>query len=110
MIRLLHFIRDLLIIRRVEFRIAEIPIIAMAALLINTRIAPLKTQTFWEGVLIFFFLFAFALGENVRSDCRCGKDQKSNEEEDNQQCVTMLAARPCRSIAPCAHCVGCPPP
>jgi 4-hydroxybenzoate polyprenyltransferase len=68
MTKLLHFLRDLLLIRRVEFRIAEIPIVAMPALLVNKDLAPLKTQTFWEGVLIFFFLFAFGDMINCLAD------------------------------------------
>jgi 4-hydroxybenzoate polyprenyltransferase len=68
MSKLLHFLRDLLIIRRVEFRIAEIPIVAIPALLMNKDLAPLKTQTFWEGVLIFFFLFAFGDMINCLAD------------------------------------------
>jgi 4-hydroxybenzoate polyprenyltransferase len=68
MTKLLHFLRDLLIIRRVEFRIAEIPIVAMPALLVNKDLAPLKTQSFWEGVLIFFFLFAFGDMINCLAD------------------------------------------
>jgi 4-hydroxybenzoate polyprenyltransferase len=66
--KLLHFLRDLLIIRRVEFRIAEIPIIAMPALLVNKELAPLKTQSFWEGVLVFFLLFAFGDMINCLAD------------------------------------------
>ena len=68
MSRLLHFVRDMLIIRRVEFRIAELPIVAMPALLVNTSLAPLKTQSFWEGVLLFFFLFAFGDMINCLAD------------------------------------------
>jgi 4-hydroxybenzoate polyprenyltransferase len=68
MTKLLHFLRDLLLIRRIEFRIAEIPIVAMPALLINRSLAPFKTQTFWEGVLIFFFLFAFGDMINCLAD------------------------------------------
>jgi 4-hydroxybenzoate polyprenyltransferase len=66
--KLLRFVRDLLIIRRVEFRIAEIPIIAMPALLVNKELAPLKTQSFWEGVLVFFLLFAFGDMINCLAD------------------------------------------
>ncbi|HLZ13285.1 MAG TPA: UbiA family prenyltransferase [Candidatus Acidoferrum sp.] len=66
--KLLHFLRDMLIIRRVEFRIAELPIVAMPALLVNTSLAPLQTQTFWEGVLLFFFLFAFGDMINCLAD------------------------------------------
>jgi 4-hydroxybenzoate polyprenyltransferase len=68
MTKLLHFLRDMLIIRRVEFRIAEIPIVAMPALLVNKDFAPFKTQSFWEGVLIFFFLFAFGDMINCLAD------------------------------------------
>jgi 4-hydroxybenzoate polyprenyltransferase len=66
--KLLHFLRDMLIIRRVEFRIAEIPIVAMPALLVNKDLAPLKSQSFWEGVLVFFFLFAFGDMINCLAD------------------------------------------
>lgn len=68
MTRLLHFLRDLLIIRRVEFRIAEIPIVAMPALLVNQSVAAFKTQSFWEGVLLFFLLFAFGDMINCLAD------------------------------------------
>jgi hypothetical protein len=40
--KLIHFLRDLLLIRRVEFRIAEIPIVAMPALLVNKTLLPSK--------------------------------------------------------------------
>lgn len=66
--KLLHLLRDMLIIRRVEFRIAELPIVAMPALLVNTSLPPLKTQSFWEGVLLFFFLFAFGDMINCLAD------------------------------------------
>jgi 4-hydroxybenzoate polyprenyltransferase len=66
--RVLHFLRDMLIIRRVEFRIAEVPIVAMPALLVNQNLAPLKTQSFWEGVLLFFLLFAFGDMINCLAD------------------------------------------
>lgn len=66
--RLLHILRDLLIIRRVEFRISEIPIVAMPALLVNTSVAAFKTQSFLEGVLLFFLLFAFGDMINCLAD------------------------------------------
>lgn len=66
--RLRHILRDLLIIRRVEFRIAEIPIVAMPALLVNSSVAAFKTQSFWEGVLLFFLLFAFGDMINCLAD------------------------------------------
>ncbi len=66
--RVLHILRDLLIIRRVEFRIAEVPIVAMPALLVGTEVAQFKTQSFWEGVLVFFLLFAFGDMINCLAD------------------------------------------
>jgi 4-hydroxybenzoate polyprenyltransferase len=68
MTHILRFLRDLLIIRRVEFRIAEIPIVAMPALLVNHSTAAFKTRSFWEGVLIFFLLFAFGDMINCLAD------------------------------------------
>jgi len=55
-------------IRRIEFRIAEIPILAIPVLLLTNDTAPLRTYTFWEGVLIFFLLFAFGDMINCLAD------------------------------------------
>jgi 4-hydroxybenzoate polyprenyltransferase len=46
-------------IRRVEYRVAEIPIFLIPTLLTNTYASGLPGTPFWEGLLIFFFLFAF---------------------------------------------------
>jgi 4-hydroxybenzoate polyprenyltransferase len=54
-----RFLLYMLRIRRVEFRIAEIPILAIPVLLLIKDAAPLKTFAFWEGIFIFFLLFAF---------------------------------------------------
>ena len=55
-------------IRRVEFRIAEIPILVIPILLLIHDTEPLKTFTFWEGIFIFFLLFAFGDMINCLAD------------------------------------------
>jgi 4-hydroxybenzoate polyprenyltransferase len=64
----MRFLVYMLRIRRVEFRIAEIPIIAIPVLLTIQDTAQLKTFRFWEGILIFFFLFAFGDMINCLAD------------------------------------------
>lgn len=56
---MLRYLKYMLRIRRVEFRIAEIPILLIPLLLMLTDASFLRTSYFWEGVLIFFLLFAF---------------------------------------------------
>ena len=58
----------LLRIRRVEFRIAEVPILAIPVLLLVSETAVLTTFAFWEGVFIFFLLFAFGDMINCLAD------------------------------------------
>ncbi|HEY6190560.1 MAG TPA: UbiA family prenyltransferase [Pyrinomonadaceae bacterium] len=65
---MLRYLLYMLRIRRVEFRIAEIPILAIPVLLLINDTAPLKTYAFWEGVLIFFLLFAFGDMINCLAD------------------------------------------
>src|SRR3954469_24817190 len=55
-------------IRRVEFRIAEIPILAIPILLTIRDTSVLHTFYFWEGVFIFFLLFAFGDMINCLAD------------------------------------------
>lgn len=55
-------------IRRVEFRIAEIPILALPFLLLMPDTAALGTFAFWEGVFLFFLLFAFGDMINCLAD------------------------------------------
>jgi 4-hydroxybenzoate polyprenyltransferase len=64
----LRYLLYMLRIRRVEFRIAEIPILAIPLLLLLNDTSPLKTYPFWEGVLIFFLLFAFGDMINCLAD------------------------------------------
>ncbi|BCM93612.1 1,4-dihydroxy-2-naphthoate octaprenyltransferase [Abditibacteriota bacterium] len=53
------FLLNLLRIRRVEFRIAELPIFIMPVLLSLHSPGPVKTLAFWEGITLLLFLFAF---------------------------------------------------
>ena len=65
---MLRYLRYLLRIRRVEFRIAEIPILAIPLLLLMHDTAPLKTFSLWEGIFICFLLFAFGDMINCLAD------------------------------------------
>src|SRR5262245_55618390 len=64
----LRYVLYMLRIRRVEFRIAEIPILAIPLLLLLHDTAPLNTFTFWEGIFVFFLLFAFGDMINCLAD------------------------------------------
>lgn len=55
----MRFLLNMLRIRRLEFRIAEIPILAIPALLSASDSTVFRTGIFWEGVFLFFLLFAF---------------------------------------------------
>src|SRR5919112_3899597 len=66
--RAARFLLYMLRIRRVEFRVAEIPILAVPVLLLIKDAAPLKTFAFWEGIFIFFLLFAFGDMVNCLAD------------------------------------------
>jgi len=65
---MLRFLLYMLRIRRVEFRIAEIPIIAIPLFLLLRDTSVLKTFYLWEGVFIFFLLFAFGDMINCLAD------------------------------------------
>ena len=65
---MLRFILYMLRIRRVEFRIAEIPIVAIPLFLLLRDTSLLKTFYLWEGVFIFFLLFAFGDMINCLAD------------------------------------------
>lgn len=64
----LRYLLYMLRIRRVEFRVAEIPILVIPILLLIHNTAPLKTFTFWEGIFVFFLLFAFGDMINCLAD------------------------------------------
>src|SRR5258707_3283795 len=64
----MKFLIYMLRIRRIEFRVAEIPILAIPALLLIPDISIVKTFVFWEGILVFFFLFAFGDMINCLAD------------------------------------------
>ncbi len=65
---MVRYLVYMLRIRRVEFRIAEIPILAIPLLILLRDTAPLKTFQLWEGVFIFFLLFAFGDMINCLAD------------------------------------------
>jgi len=65
---LIRFIDYMLRIRRLEFRIAEIPIFAVPVLLESANSAAFRTFAFWEGVFLFFLLFAYGDVINCLSD------------------------------------------
>jgi 4-hydroxybenzoate polyprenyltransferase len=46
-------------IRRVEYRVAELPIFLVPMLLTIRELSAFRSAAFWEGLLIFLFLFAF---------------------------------------------------
>jgi 4-hydroxybenzoate polyprenyltransferase len=65
---MLRYVLYMLRIRRVEFRIAEIPILAIPLLILLRDTTPLKTYSLWEGIFIFFLLFAFGDMINCLAD------------------------------------------
>jgi 4-hydroxybenzoate polyprenyltransferase len=66
--RKLRYLLYMLRIRRVEFRIAELPILAIPVLLLIRDTSHLRTFVFWEGIFIFFLLFAFGDMINCLAD------------------------------------------
>jgi 4-hydroxybenzoate polyprenyltransferase len=65
---MMKFLVYMIRIRRLEFRIAEIPIFSIPVLLTLRDTAPLKTFAFWEGLFLFFLLFAFGDVINCLAD------------------------------------------
>jgi 4-hydroxybenzoate polyprenyltransferase len=66
--RVMRFLLYMLRIRRVEFRVAEIPILAIPVFLLIEDASPFRTFVFWEGIFIFFLLFAFGDMVNCLAD------------------------------------------
>ena len=64
----LRYLLYMLRIRRVEFRVAEIPIILIPIFLLVRDTSVLKTFYFWEGIFVFFLLFAFGDMINCLAD------------------------------------------
>ena len=64
----LRYLVYMLRIRRVEFRVAEIPIILIPILLLVRDPSVFKTFYFWEGIFVFFLLFAFGDMINCLAD------------------------------------------
>jgi 4-hydroxybenzoate polyprenyltransferase len=65
---MLRYLIYMLRIRRVEFRIAEIPIVAIPLLILLPDTEPLKSFYVWEGIFIFFLMFAFGDMINCLAD------------------------------------------
>ena len=53
------FVRYSLRIRRIEYRIAELPLFLIPVLLTIDDLSALTTWPFWGGLVVFLFLFAF---------------------------------------------------
>ena len=66
--RLRAVARDLLRIRRVEFALAEIPIIALPLVIAGASWSVLRTGALWEAVVLFFLLFNFGDMINCLAD------------------------------------------
>ena len=64
----MRFLLNLFLIRRLEFRIAEVPILAIPVLLSLTTRADLRASSLWEGAFLFFLLFAFGDMINCLAD------------------------------------------
>ena len=56
---MLHYLIYSLRIRRVEYRIAELPIFLIPVLMTAADVSVFGSIEFWEGGFVFFFLFAF---------------------------------------------------
>ena len=76
-------------IRRVEYRIAELPIFLMPMLLTIDSAAAFNSAGFWEGLLVFFFLFAF--GDLV--NCLADRDLDAHYKPQLTEAVYGLGVR-----------------
>jgi 4-hydroxybenzoate polyprenyltransferase len=65
---MLRFLRYSLRLRRVEYRVAELPIFLVPVLLTVHDAGAFVSLPFWEGLLVFFFLFAFGDLVNCLAD------------------------------------------
>lgn len=66
--RLTDLVLDNLFIRRFEYFVAEIPIVAVPLLVSLRDAAFFSTRAFWEGVVVFFLLFNFGDMINCLAD------------------------------------------
>jgi 4-hydroxybenzoate polyprenyltransferase len=85
----MRFLLDMLRIRRVEYRVAEIPILAVPVLLTIESAAPLRTSAFWEGVLVLILLFSF--GDMI--NCLADRDLDAVYKPHLSQAVYRLGVR-----------------
>lgn len=75
-VKIFTYIRYSLRIRRVEYRIAEIPIFLIPIFLTVRESSSLMSVQFWEGFLIFMFMFAFGDLVNCLADRELDKIYK----------------------------------
>src|SRR5262245_61506268 len=78
---ILRFMVWSLRVRRVEYRVAEIPILLIPVFLTLRDLAPLATLAFWEGVGVFFFLFALGDLVNCLTDRELDRTYKPHLSE-----------------------------
>jgi 4-hydroxybenzoate polyprenyltransferase len=86
---MLRFLRYSLRLRRVEYRIAELPIYLIPVLLTAPDDAAFLGAPFWEGLLVFFFLFAF--GDLL--NCLADRDLDAVSKPHLAEAVDGLGAR-----------------
>src|SRR5579884_2983259 len=65
---MLRFLRYSLRLRRVEYRVAELPIFLVPVLLTAPDASAFAGLPFWEGLVAFLFLFAFGDLVNCLAD------------------------------------------
>lgn len=78
---ILRFIVHSLRVRRIEYRIAEIPILLIPVFLTLRDRTPLATLAFWEGVCVFFFLFSLGDLVNCLTDRELDRTYKPHLSE-----------------------------
>ena len=86
---MMKFLVYMLRIRRLEFRIAEIPIFSIPVLLTLRDATPLRTFAFWEGLFLFFLLFAF--GDVI--NCLADRDLDAKYKKHLSEAVYGLGVR-----------------
>lgn len=98
------FLLDMLRIRRVEFLIAEIPILAVPLLYSVDDLSVMKTGFFWESVALFFLLFNF--GDLI--NCLADRELDAVYKKHLSQAVYRLGVRfvAIQVVVTAAVCVG----
>ena len=76
-----NYLRHSLRIRRIEYRIAELPLFTIPVLLTIRETHHLRSPVFWEGLIAFLFLFAFGDLLNCFADCELDRKHKPHLSE-----------------------------